>query len=126
MKNRKSIHALGETEMEVLGHVWELGEATVAQVHERISAQRKTAYTTIMTVMKNLAEKEYLQYRAEGPGYVYSAQKPAVDVKRSLLNGFIGKVFGGSPVEMVQTLVRNDALTADELEALRALLEDRK
>ena len=32
---RKSLTHLGETEMEVLHHVWDLGEATVADVRER-------------------------------------------------------------------------------------------
>jgi len=54
---KKSITPLGETEMEVLHHVWDLQDATVADVHERILSDRKVAYTTVMTVMKNLKKK---------------------------------------------------------------------
>ena len=54
---KKALTPLGETEMEVLQHVWQLRQATVAQVHERILISRKVAYTTIMTVMKKLSDK---------------------------------------------------------------------
>jgi len=53
---RKSISPLGETEIEVLNHVWDFGEATVKDVLSRVRKDRDVAYTTIMTVMKNLAE----------------------------------------------------------------------
>ena len=60
---KKSLTPLGESEMEILHHVWDLGEATVSEVKERINEERKVAYTTVMTIMKNLYEKGYLQYR---------------------------------------------------------------
>jgi predicted transcriptional regulator len=62
---RTRLHDLGETEMEVLQHVWELSRASVGDVHERILVSRKVAYNTVMTVMKNLAEKGYLSSNAK-------------------------------------------------------------
>ena len=47
--------------MEILHHAWELGEATVTDVQERILNERKVAYTTVMTIMKNLNDKGYLE-----------------------------------------------------------------
>lgn len=120
---KKSLTPLGETEMEVLQHVWDLGEATVADVRERILAQRAVAYTTVMTVMKNLYEKGYLAYRKEGATYVYRPSRAPEDVRGSLLGDLIEKVFRGSPSALVQTLVRSDDLTADEREALRRLID---
>lgn len=67
---RKALTPLGETEMEVLHHVWELQNASVAEVHDRIRETRKVAYTTIMTVMKNLSNKGYLAFSKEGLTYV--------------------------------------------------------
>lgn len=72
MRNKSTL-SLGDSEMEVLGHVWELKTATVAQVQERILKKRKVAYTTVMTMMQNLAKKGYLQYEKDGMSYVYSA-----------------------------------------------------
>jgi len=123
---KKSLTPLGETEMEVLHHVWELGEATVKDVQERILENRKVAYTTIMTVMKNLADKDYLKYRKDGVTYVYSpAQKPD-SVRFNLVEDLVKKVFKGSPSELVQTLVEGENLSSKDKAEILNLIESMK
>lgn len=120
---RRSIAPLGETEMEVLQHVWALGEATVADVLDRITAQRPVAYTTVMTVMKKLATKGFLDFAADGQTYVYSPARPPEEVRQQILQDLLDKVFRGSPAALVQTLVGNEALDPDELERIRAVVQ---
>jgi predicted transcriptional regulator len=117
-----SLTSLGETEMEVLHHVWDLGEATVSDVRERILEDRDVAYTTVMTVMKKLADKGYLQYREEGRSYVYSPARSQSDVQHSLLRRLMDKVFGGSPAALIQTLVQREDLSEDDRRELKALI----
>lgn len=120
---KKSLTPLGETEMEVLNHVWKLKEATVKEVRSRILENRNVAYTTIMTVMKNLADKGYLKYRKDGVTYVYSpAQKPD-SVRFNLIKDLVKKVFQGSPKELVQTLVQNEELTDEERLEIKTLID---
>ena len=90
----------------------------------RVLAQRSVAYTTIMTVMKKLADKGYLTYEPNGPAYVYRAARPPERVRHSLLDGILQKVFGGSPVELVASLVRHEALTDAERDAIRRLIDE--
>ena len=122
--NKPSLGPLGETEVEVLQHVWDLGAATVAEVHERIRARRKVAYTTIMTVMKKLAAKGYLTFEQQGTAYVYRAARPAHSVKHSLLDGILKKVFQGSPVELVASLVEHEPLSEAERAEIRRLIDE--
>lgn len=114
---------LGESEMEVLEHVWASGKVTVAEIHEQISRKRKVAYTTIMTIMKKLATKGYLNLEKDGTAYRYWAARPAGEVKHSLLTGILKKVFGGSPVELVESLVRYEELSERERAEIKELLE---
>jgi predicted transcriptional regulator len=119
---RKSLTHLGETEMEVLHHVWDLGEATVSDVRERILEDRDVAYTTVMTVLKKLAEKGYLEYHKEGRSYVYQPAQAPDAVQHSLLRRLMEKVFQGSPSALVQTLVQREDLSDDERAEIRALI----
>lgn len=119
---RKSLTPLGETEMEVLHHVWELKEASVAEVRERILENRKVAYTTIMTVMKNLADKGYLKYRKQGISYIYSPAKQPEDVRLNLVNRLVDKVFKGSPKDLVQALVKGESLTEQERKEIKEMI----
>jgi len=120
---RKSLTHLGETEMEVLHHVWDLGEATVADVRERILEDRDVAYTTIMTVLKKLADKGYLTYHKEGRSYVYAPAQQPNEVQHSLLRRLMEKVFHGSPSALVQTLVQREDLSDAERREIKNIID---
>jgi predicted transcriptional regulator len=120
---KKSLTQLGETEMEVLHHVWDLGEATVADVRERVLKERDVAYTTIMTVMKKLADKGYLQYHKEGRTYVYAPAQEPDKVQHSLLRRLMESVFEGSPKALVQTLVQHENLSEHERDEIRQMID---
>ena len=123
MPRKKSLTQLGETEMEVLHHVWNLGEATVADVRAQMLKERDVAYTTVMTVLKKLAGKGYLRYEQEGRTYVYSAAQPPGEVQHSLLRRLMESVFHGSPLALVQTLVQHEDLTDEERRDIRTLID---
>lgn len=114
---------LGETELEVLDIVWELGTASVADVLEIIRKKRKVAYTTVMTVMRKLADKGYLEFKEEGRSYLYSPCIPAAQVRGRLLSDMVASVFGGSRVAAVRTLVESESLSDEQIAELRALVD---
>lgn len=120
---RKSLTPLGETEMEVLHHVWNIGEASVAEVRERILETRQVAYTTIMTVMKNLADKGYLKYTQQGNSYIYSAAIDPKNVQYTLIDRLVDKVFNGSPSNLVQTLVKSEHLSDEDRRKIKNMIE---
>ncbi len=64
---------LGDLERAVMKTVWDGGNMTVRDVHERLAVSHGVAYTTVMTVMTRLADKQMLNRRREGSGYVYRA-----------------------------------------------------
>lgn len=121
MKDR-TYAPLGEAEMEMLQHVWRLGEATVADVHEQVLDDREVAYTTVMSILKKLADKGYLQYRKEGRAYVYSAKRPPSEVRSELLQTIIERVFSGSPLALAQTLATQESVSDEEWEEIQALI----
>lgn len=123
MRNKKSVSPLGETELEVMRHVWTLGEATVADVLQRIQRERPVAYTTILTVMKNLTDKGYLAAEREGTRDRFRALRSEAEVQDSVIGGILGPVFGGSAFALVQTLVRQESLSDAEREEIRRLID---
>ena len=118
---RNPITPLGGTEMEVLQQVWTLGRATAREVHDRID--RPVAYTTVTTVIKNLADKGYLTFERDGATFVYTAARPADEVRQSLLSSVVDKVFGGSARTLIQTLARHESLTEAEQAEVERLLQ---
>jgi predicted transcriptional regulator len=66
---------LGELEAEIMQVVWARPDAaiTVREVYEVLGETRKIAYTTVMTVMGNLAKKGLLAVEQTGKAYAYRA-----------------------------------------------------
>ncbi|MEM8484780.1 MAG: BlaI/MecI/CopY family transcriptional regulator [Bacteroidota bacterium] len=123
MRKKPSLAPLGESELELLQLVWETGPATVSEIHDRILPTRKIAYTTVMSALRKLADKGYLQFKQEGNAYVYSTARPPQEVKHNLLSSILKKVFLGSPVELVESLVKHESLSPAELDAIKQLIE---
>ena len=121
MKRKQRI---GSVELEILNIVWEKGEATVQDVVDVIQTRRKTAYTSVMTMLRNLASKGYLKHRSEGRAYIYSAAISPESIKRDLLKDTVDNVFKGSSVELVQNLLESENLTPEEIDEIKRLIGD--
>ncbi len=124
MRKRPTLAPLGESEMELLQLIWESGPASVATIHERALENRKVAYTTIMSQLRNLATKGFLDFDKEGNAYIYRTAKPPKDVKHSLLSNILDKVFKGSAVEMVESLVENEPLSSADFAEMRRVINE--
>ena len=115
---------IGDVEMEILQIVWSRGEATVQDVLDEILRKRRVAYTSVMTMMRNLSDKGLLKHRSEGRSYVYSAAVNPRTIKRRVLRDTVEKVFGGSPVELIQNLVETEKLTEEEVRELKRIIRE--
>ncbi|MEM1054782.1 MAG: BlaI/MecI/CopY family transcriptional regulator [Bacteroidota bacterium] len=118
---RNAITPLGGTEMEILRQVWALGRVSAREVHTRMD--RDVAYTTVTTIMKNLADKGYLSFEREGATFIYAPARPAEEVRQSVLGSIVDKVFGGSARTLIHTLAGHESLTEAEQAEVRRLLE---
>ena len=64
--------SLGPVETEIMQLVWEMGEAKVRDIYQVLLSRRQIAYTTVMTILGNLANKGVLVRRQHGRAYVYT------------------------------------------------------
>lgn len=62
---------LGPLEQDVMDVVWRIDDATVRDVHDQLAAERRIAYTTVMTTMTRLATKGLLQRDTDGLAHRY-------------------------------------------------------
>ena len=111
---------LGDRELDVMGVLWDLGSGTVSEVREKLPAD--LAYTTVLTILRNLEAKELVKHTAEGKAHRYYPRVARKAARRSALTRMVDKLFHGSPEQLVAQLVEDEALTAADLRRLRALL----
>ena|SRR5581483_11520841 len=111
---------LGDRELDVMGVLWDLGSGTVAEVRDRLPAD--LAYTTVLTILRNLEAKELVRHTAEGKAHRYHPRVARATARRSALARMLDKLFHGSPEQLVAQLVDDEALSADDVKRIRALL----
>ena len=117
------IEALGQLQQDVMDEVWQRGRTTVAQVHARLSQRRKIAYTTVLTTMRNLERRGMLTHTQQGKAFVYAPTMGREQYAAGTVASFVQRVFGGRPESLLCHLLGTDALTAEDIERLRALVE---
>lgn len=111
---------LGERELDVMGVLWELGSGTVAEVRERLPAT--LAYTTVLTILRNLEAKGFVTHEEEGKAHRYRPVVADTTARGSALARLVDKLFNGSAELLVAQLVRDRALAPDELARLARTL----
>src|SRR6201990_2136981 len=93
---RRRSTTLTEQELEIMKIVWERESATVRDVYEALLERRKVAYTTVMTMMKILEQKNYLKKSKAARAYVSRAAQPKRQVIGAMVRDFVNRVFNGS------------------------------
>jgi BlaI family penicillinase repressor len=115
-----------DLELEILKVIWARGEATVREVFKDIQAQRKIAYTTVLTMMGILERKGHLIKRSGERAYVYTPAVPRDQVVNNLINEFVNRVFNGSAHPLLVHLVDDRSIRPQELEELEKLVQARR
>jgi len=121
---REDLQALSPCETEILRLVWQVKDATVQQICDKLPTQRQIAYATVQTLLRRLEKKGYLKHRVEGKAHIfYPAVAQDHVIKRSV-NDFLERLFGGDPIPLVQHLAEHGRIGADDLERLKKLVEN--
>ena len=119
----KDIDQLGELQAAVMEILWRRNEATVKDVQDALPGA--PAYTTVLTILRTLEEKGYVGHEAEGRAYRYHAQVERGEARMSAVEHMTKKLFAGSTESLLTHLVSDQALTDEQLERIRALLNVR-
>ena len=114
---------LGDRELDVMSVLWDLGSGTVAEVREQLPAE--LAYTTVLTILRNLEAKGLVAHEAEGKAHRYSPRVARRAARKSAVAQIIDKLFHGSPEQLLAHLVEERTLGVEDLRRLNAQLRAR-
>lgn len=114
---------LAEREAEIMEVLWMQGASTVAEVRERLKDE--LAYTTVLTMLRNLEAKGYVGHDDAGRAHRYSPRILRAAAQRSALRDLAMKLFNGSSASLLTELVRDETLTPEDIQRIRRLLNAR-
>ena len=104
---------LGDRELEVMTWLWANGSGTVTEVKEGLTDP--LAYTTVLTILRNLEAKGFLRRQDEGRAHRYFPRVQQKAARRRALRRLIDTLFLGSPQALLSHLVDEHDLSPAEL-----------
>ena len=114
MKGQKN---LSRRERQIMDIIYEMNEATVAHVLERIP--NPPSYSSVRALLRVLEGKGHLVHKQEGPRYVYSPTLPREEARRNALKHVMKTFFDGSTEDIVAALLNISEDTLSEIDYKR-------
>lgn len=114
-----------EAELRILKVLWTIGKGTVRHVLDALTSDGgdPPAYTTVMTLMKQLAEKGALEVDRERQPFVYTPAVRRDRVLGSRVTQFLQSVFDGRAEDLVLYLAKESHLSAEDFRRIEATIK---
>jgi predicted transcriptional regulator len=116
-----------ELELEILKILWRDGDSTVSHVRKALTPFRDLAHTSVMTMMKIMTEKGYLQrYKKTGKRYYYKALVSEQETTQRMLGDVVARLYEGSVMSAMVNLLEIGEIKEDELNELVQIIQQKE
>lgn len=114
--------AFTERELDIMSVLWAAGSGTVSEVRETLD--QSLGYTSVLKMLQILEEKGMVRHEQEGRAYRYFPLVEQGEAGGHALGRIVDKIFQGSAELALARLVSGRTLDADEVERMKALLDE--
>jgi predicted transcriptional regulator len=121
MPPRKS-NTLTEAELRLMKILWRRGESAVTDLVAALPEDEPLAYNSVLTTIRILEQKGYVEHRQEGRAFVYRPTVAENEASRSEVRNVLSRFFGNSREQLVLSLLGDEEIGTQELERLKDLI----
>ena len=117
---------LSRRERQIMDVLYQLGEATAAEVQERLP--EPPSYSAVRAMLRILEDKGHIRHHEDGPRYVFSPTVARDTARRSAVTHLLKTFFDGSVTDAMAALLdgTDRKLSRDEIDRLAQIIEQRK
>jgi predicted transcriptional regulator len=110
-----------DAEVDILAALWNLGPATVREVHEAL--HKDCGYTTTLKQMQLMTEKGLLTRTERFRSHVYESAVPKEQLRTKIAGDLLQRVFGGSARSLIMGALEAQPASAEELTEIRKMIK---
>jgi predicted transcriptional regulator len=114
---------LTEAELRIMEILWTQGPGTVQQVLDALPGKPALAYNSVLTTIRILERKGYVEHIKDGRAHVYRALLERKDATRSEIRHLMSRFFRDSHEELVLNILEDRGMDSEELEQLKKILQ---
>jgi predicted transcriptional regulator len=115
----KRSNTLTEAELRIMRILWARGESLVSDLVAALPDETPLAYTSVLTTVRILEQKGYVEHRQEGRAFLYKPCVAEHEASRSEVNHMLHRFFGNSRERLLLTLLGEGDMTSEELQRLK-------
>lgn len=120
---RKTSETLTEAELPIMQVLWQKQSGTVQQILDGLPARPPLAYNTVLTTIRILEKKGYVEHVKDGRAHVYRPLVEREEASRSEIRHLVNRFFRNSQEDLVLNILEDRGVAPEELERLRKMLE---
>ncbi len=120
----KKSNTLTEAELRLMKILWLRGESAVTDLVAAMPVGESLAYNSVLTTIRILEQKGYVQHRQEGRAFVYRPCIAEHEASRSEVQHVLKRFFGNSRERLLLSVLGDEELTPEELERLKEAIRD--
>ncbi|HKD92234.1 MAG TPA: BlaI/MecI/CopY family transcriptional regulator [Terriglobales bacterium] len=121
---RKTSPTLTEAELRLMEILWDRGPSTVQQLVDALEGKAQLAYNSVLTTIRILEKKRYVEHVKDGRAHVYSPLVGRREASRFEVRHLLHRFFNNSHEALVLNLLEDDGLDEQEITRLRALISE--
>lgn len=121
---RSKSPTLTEAELRLMEVLWEKGPSNVHQLVEALSGDRTLAYNSVLTTIRIMEKKGYVQHLKDGRAHIYQPLVGKEEATRSEVRHLLSRFFNNSHELLVLNLLEDKTLDREEMKRLRQLLQE--
>lgn len=114
---------LTEAELRIMNVLWVKGSGTVQQVLDSIVEKPVLAYNSVLTTIRVLERKGYVQHLKDGRAHVYSPVVGRKEATRSEIRHLVSRLFEDSHEQLILNVLEDQGIGPDEIARLRQMLD---
>jgi predicted transcriptional regulator len=119
----KKSNTLTEAELRLMKILWRRGESAVTDLVAAMPDGEPLAYNSVLTTIRILEQKGYVEHRQEGRAFVYRASVAEQEASRSEVKHLMSRFFGNSRERLLLSLLGDEQISAEELRRLKEAIE---
>ena len=123
MPPRKS-NTLTEAELRLMKLLWQRGESAVSDLLTAIPNDETLAYNSILTTLRILEQKGYVEHRQEGRAFLYTPTVAEHEASRSEIRHVLSRFFGNSREQLLLTLLGDEEISPEEFQRMKDAIRD--
>jgi predicted transcriptional regulator len=123
MPPKRSI-TLTEAELRIMRILWARGESLVSDLVSAMPDSAPLAYNSVLTTVRILEQKGYVQHRQAGRAFLYSPCVAEQDASQSEIRHVMHRFFDNSRERLMLSLLGEGEITPDELQRLKRAIAE--